>query len=351
MPFIGTQKTLPTLPPVVIQPMVSSSVSVVFGKKRYELSDWLGNVRVVINDRKTPVNSGVATVGYKAQVINVNDYYSYGSTINERTYDYSSTKFRFAFNDKELDNEVYGFGNFQDYGARMYNTRLGRFISADPIIITEKKYPWYSSYQFAGNKPINSIDLDGKEEEAKIYMYEQWDKTLAKLQNRSYEEVHLENQIRIGKLVAEQVAWELVGMGAGRLLSLGAKGLVHLWKNVQEVNLSLYRVFGGEALHSGKYYTFINPKLYGKNYSKFAGLPSSNSAAFTIKVKTPVKNIDFKSFGLAKPIGRNIGRLVPEVKIKDISKVEIMDFKVNKYLNPEYKPVIPVKISSIKKTN
>jgi RHS repeat-associated protein len=143
---------------------LSNSVSVVFGKKRYELSDWLGNVRVVINDRKMPVNIGTTTVGYKAQVINVNDYYSYGSTINERTYDYSSTKFRFAFNGKELDNEVYGFGNFQDYGARMYNTRLGRFISPDPIIITEKKYPWYSSYQFAGNKPTIAIDLDGKED-------------------------------------------------------------------------------------------------------------------------------------------------------------------------------------------
>jgi RHS repeat-associated protein len=142
---------------------LSNSVSVVFGKKRYELSDWLGNVRVVINDRKTPINSGNATVGYKAQVVNVNDYYSYGSTINERTYDYSSTKFRFAFNGKELDNEVYGFGNFQDYGARMYNTRLGRFISADPLIVGQKKYAWLSGYQFASNRPIDGIDVDGLE--------------------------------------------------------------------------------------------------------------------------------------------------------------------------------------------
>ena len=151
---------------------LSNSVSVVLGKKRYELSDWLGNVRVVINDRKTPINSGVATVGYKAQVINVNDYYSYGSTINERTYDYRSTKFRFAFNGKELDNEVYGFGNFQDYGARMYNTRLGRFISADPLIIGQKKYAWLSGYQFASNNPIWASDLDGLEADFKFDMYQ-----------------------------------------------------------------------------------------------------------------------------------------------------------------------------------
>jgi hypothetical protein len=31
----------------------------------------------------------------------------------------------------------------------------------DPLT---KNYPWYTPYQFAGNKPINSIDLDGLEE-------------------------------------------------------------------------------------------------------------------------------------------------------------------------------------------
>jgi RHS repeat-associated protein len=159
MPFIGTQKTLPTLPPVVIQPIVSSSVSIVFGKKRYELSDWLGNVRVVINDRKTPVNIGTTTVGYKAQVINVNDYYSFGSEIDERTYTYN-TPYRFSFNGKE---DIRDQRWYQDYGARWYNKVLGRFISPDPLIIGQKKYAWLSGYQFASNRPIDGIDMDGLE--------------------------------------------------------------------------------------------------------------------------------------------------------------------------------------------
>jgi len=41
---------------------------------------------------------------------------------------------------------------------------LGRFISADPLIVNEQKYAELSSYQFAGNKPIVAVDLDGKEE-------------------------------------------------------------------------------------------------------------------------------------------------------------------------------------------
>ena len=49
----------------------------------------------------------------------------------------------------------------QDYGFRLYNPGLGRFLSVDPLA---PSYPWYTPYQFAGNKPINSIDLDGLED-------------------------------------------------------------------------------------------------------------------------------------------------------------------------------------------
>ncbi|OFY54559.1 MAG: hypothetical protein A2W93_09590 [Bacteroidetes bacterium GWF2_43_63] len=71
---------------------------------------------------------------------------------------------RFGFNGKENDNEVKGTGNQQDYGMRIYDPRLGRFLSADPLIVQGQEYPWYSPYQFAGNKPIYALDLDGLEE-------------------------------------------------------------------------------------------------------------------------------------------------------------------------------------------
>jgi RHS repeat-associated protein len=74
---------------------------------------------------------------------------------------YQAANYRFGFNGKEDDNEVKGFGNEQDYGARIYDPRLGQFKSPDPLT---KKFPWYSPYQFAGNKPIWAADLDGLEE-------------------------------------------------------------------------------------------------------------------------------------------------------------------------------------------
>lgn len=68
--------------------------------------------------------------------------------------------YRYGFNGKENDNEVKGEGNQQDYGMRMYDPRLGKFLSVDPLMTS---YPWYTPYQFAGNRPIVAIDVDGLE--------------------------------------------------------------------------------------------------------------------------------------------------------------------------------------------
>ena len=69
---------------------------------------------------------------------------------------------RYGFNGKENDNEVKGIeGSQQDYGFRIYDPRLGKFLSVDPLT---KKYAHYTPYQFSGNKPIKFIDLDGAEE-------------------------------------------------------------------------------------------------------------------------------------------------------------------------------------------
>jgi RHS repeat-associated protein len=68
--------------------------------------------------------------------------------------------YRYGFNGKENDNEVKGEGNQQDYGMRIYDPSLGRFLSVDPLT---KKYPELTPYQFASNRPIDGIDLDGLE--------------------------------------------------------------------------------------------------------------------------------------------------------------------------------------------
>jgi RHS repeat-associated protein len=69
--------------------------------------------------------------------------------------------YRYGFNGKENDNEVKGEGYQQDYGMRIYDPRLGRFLSTDPLTSGQ---PFYSPYIFTGNKPILAIDKNGEVE-------------------------------------------------------------------------------------------------------------------------------------------------------------------------------------------
>lgn len=74
----------------------------------------------------------------------------------------SSLKYKDGSNGREKDGEgSCGDGATYDYGFRIYNSNLGEFLSIDPLFTF---YPWYTPYQFAGNKPIWAIDLDGLEE-------------------------------------------------------------------------------------------------------------------------------------------------------------------------------------------
>ncbi len=76
---------------------------------------------------------------------------------------FNAGEYRFGFNEKENDNELSGVGNWQDYGMRPYNPRIGRPPCVDPIA---KEYPELSPYQFFSNNPILNIDIDGLEGEA-----------------------------------------------------------------------------------------------------------------------------------------------------------------------------------------
>ena len=71
------------------------------------------------------------------------------------------SSYRYGFNGKENNNnDVKDEGNQQDYGMRIYDGRLGRFLSIDPLY---KSYPELTPYQFATNSPIVGIDQDGLE--------------------------------------------------------------------------------------------------------------------------------------------------------------------------------------------
>ena len=126
------------------------------GEKRYELSNHLGNVLAVITDRRIQSCGAGEVMHYNAQIVSVSDYYPFGMTIKERSWSDTSFNYRFGFNGYEREDDIAGAGSVIDFGARIYDSRLGKFFSIDPI-----SYPHWSPYQYDGNCPISIKDLFG----------------------------------------------------------------------------------------------------------------------------------------------------------------------------------------------
>jgi RHS repeat-associated protein len=77
---------------------------------------------------------------------------------------FNAPNYRYGFQGQEKDDEVKQIpGTQYDYGFRIYDPRLGRFLSVDPIFMN---FPWNSTYAYAENDVIRSIDLDGLEKVA-----------------------------------------------------------------------------------------------------------------------------------------------------------------------------------------
>jgi RHS repeat-associated protein len=65
----------------------------------------------------------------------------------------------YGFNGMEKDDEWSGCGKSYDFGARIYDSRLGRWMSVDPLF---SKYPGFTPYSYVNNMPIWAIDPDGR---------------------------------------------------------------------------------------------------------------------------------------------------------------------------------------------
>ena len=63
---------------------------------------------------------------------------------------------RFKYNGKE--EQVTGNLEWLDYGARMYDSGLGRWFSGDPL--QERYYP-LSSYSYCSGNPVKFVDIEG----------------------------------------------------------------------------------------------------------------------------------------------------------------------------------------------
>lgn len=78
---------------------------------------------------------------------------------NGRSWNGTSDNYRYGMSGKEKLNEWQGNGNSYDFGARVLDPRLGRWLAVDPL---KEKYPGLNPYNFVANSPIKYLDPDGK---------------------------------------------------------------------------------------------------------------------------------------------------------------------------------------------
>ncbi|MCA1751484.1 MAG: RHS repeat-associated core domain-containing protein, partial [Flavobacteriales bacterium] len=102
---------------------------------KFHLDDHLGSCTVILRPN--------------GNLVNREEFYPFGET------SFGAYAFkRYRYNGKEKDEE----SGLYNYGQRYYAPWLCRFVSVDPIA---EDYPQLSSYNYAGNKPITSVDIEG----------------------------------------------------------------------------------------------------------------------------------------------------------------------------------------------
>ncbi|MBS1581381.1 MAG: VCBS repeat-containing protein, partial [Bacteroidetes bacterium] len=102
---------------------------------KFNLEDHLGTSMVMLDPN--------------GNLVNREEYYPFGETCFG-----AFAKKRYRYVGKEKDNE----SGLYYYGARYYAPWMCRFISVDPLAA---KYAHLNPYNYAGNKPIGDLDIDG----------------------------------------------------------------------------------------------------------------------------------------------------------------------------------------------
>ena len=95
---------------------------------------------------------------FTADVVSYSDYLCFGQLAPNRHG--SEGSYRYGFNGKEKLDELHdNSGDSYDFGARILDVRLGRWLSCDPL---ESHYPQLSPYNFVNNNPLLYVDDDGR---------------------------------------------------------------------------------------------------------------------------------------------------------------------------------------------
>ena len=111
----------------------------------YSYTDHLGNIRL----------SYYRGADGSAEVLEENNYYPFGLKHEGYNTQPGNPSYTYQYNSKELQRET----GWNDYGARMYMSDIGRWGVMDPLAETTTRV---SPYNYALNNPVMMIDPDGR---------------------------------------------------------------------------------------------------------------------------------------------------------------------------------------------
>ena len=122
-----------------------------------------GFLRVFSNNMEaTPVSINNTTLSViPGKLVEEYNYYPYGLVFGASSANSSIKKTDYLYNGKELQRNEFGAGNgleLVDYGARLYDSQIGRWITPDQL---GEEYENWSNYNYVLCDPVNLIDPDG----------------------------------------------------------------------------------------------------------------------------------------------------------------------------------------------
>ena len=169
------------------------------------------------------------------------DYSPFGVELDGRTV--SNYGYRFGYQGSEKDDEVKGEGKNYDFGARMHDSRIGRFLSIDPMT---SKYPHNSSYAFSENMVIHMIDLEGLESSPpKVHYYNMVPQGEGKYK-AVYNHSNAQLVLKTDNAILKETFWRPVGISNSNIPS-GSVGLESGNYGNQGVTTNVYTYWkGGE---------------------------------------------------------------------------------------------------------
>ena len=271
-----------------------------YDEKVFARIDEGGNEGLVIRYQyDNHLGSACLELDEYANIISYEEYHPFGTTSYRSGRDVAEVSLkRYKYCGKERDEET----GLYYYGMRYYAAWLCRFVSVDPL---QFEYPYYTPYQYAGNKPITYIDLDGGEEMKPEEQVETSNNTLlnknADIQHRSSEAEKLDS-VAAQDSVIEELPFSIV-----LKQSLSLKSIIRLgeeWSttfsdllkqnNITENNYSNVISYGRKTLTSdGAKITLSRREIKTVDAAKLAIIELSHELT-NLKNKASIKKLDIQ---------------------------------------------------------